>query len=68
MERLCNVVEIFSIKAANRYSSISCHVNCILVSKLFNHFFVEPCESKHSDLIDDVLPGVLATLIKKLAV
>jgi hypothetical protein len=35
---------------------------------LFNHFFVEPCESKHSDLIDDVLPGVLATLIKKLAV
>ena len=58
VESLSNVVEISSVHSSDGNSSISSHVNGIVLLDLLNHILREASESKHSDLAGDMVPVV----------
>lgn len=68
MERLSNVVEILSVEAANRDSAVCSHVNSVLVAELLYHLLLEASVCKHTNLVDNVLPAVLAATLDKFVV
>ena len=67
MESLRDVVEVASVKPSDRDATISSHVDGVLGAKLVNHIFSETSEGKHSDLVNQVLPGVLTAEVLKFA-
>ena len=60
MESLANVVDVSGIDSSNWNSTIRWHVNGVFIDDFFDHFWGEASVSKHTDLLGNVRPIVLA--------
>lgn len=56
MEGFSDVFNIFGVESSDRDTSVIGHVNRVLFSQNVNLFQVESSESKHTDLVSDMVP------------
>lgn len=63
MEGLGNVVEVASVETSDGDATIGCHVNGVLFTELVDHLRGETSVSKHTNLVDHVIPVVFTAQI-----
>ncbi len=60
MESLSDVIEVAGVKSSDGNTTIGSHVNSVLLAKFVDLLLVEAGEGEHANLVDHVLPRVLA--------
>ena len=63
MESCSDVVEVARVQTGDRDTAIRSHVDSVLLTKLVNHLFSQTGKGKHTYLVNQVLPRVLAPKI-----
>ena len=66
MESLCNIVQVMSVQTSNRDSSISCHVDVVIVLQGVYLIGRQTSVSEHANLGGDMRPIVSTAMSSEL--